>query len=41
MAGIAGARRIDFPGAGHMLNIERPQDFDRAVLDFIGHTGQQ
>lgn len=33
---IPGARRIDFPGAGHFLNLERPAEFERALLEFLG-----
>jgi pimeloyl-ACP methyl ester carboxylesterase len=33
--GIAGAKKVDFPKAGHMLNMEEPEAFNRAVLDFL------
>ena len=32
---IAGARRVVIPGAGHMVNMEKPAEFDRAVLEFL------
>ncbi|MBX3026084.1 alpha/beta fold hydrolase [bacterium] len=34
--GIRGARTVRLAGAGHLSNLERPQDFNRAVLDFLG-----
>jgi len=34
--GIRGARLIRIPGAGHISNMERPQEFNRAVLEFLG-----
>ncbi len=30
-----GARKIVFEGAGHMVNMERPEEFNRAVLEFL------
>ena len=35
-AQIPGAKEIVFPGAGHILNMEQPEEFDRAVLEFLG-----
>lgn len=35
--GIAGARKVVIPGTAHHLNMERPEEFNRAVLDFLGH----
>lgn len=32
---IPGARKLVLPGAGHMANMENPQHFNEAVLDFI------
>lgn len=32
---IAGAKRITIPNAGHMLNIEDPKAFNKAVMDFL------
>jgi len=34
--GIPVARRVVFPGTAHMLNMERPEEFNRVVLDFLG-----
>jgi pimeloyl-ACP methyl ester carboxylesterase len=33
---IPGARKIVFRGAAHMLTMEQPGQFNRAVLDFLG-----
>ena len=33
--GIAGARLVEIPGAGHLANIEAPAAFNRALLDFL------
>jgi pimeloyl-ACP methyl ester carboxylesterase len=33
--GIPHARKIVVPGAGHMVNMERPEELDRAVLAFL------
>jgi pimeloyl-ACP methyl ester carboxylesterase len=33
--GIAGSRTAVIPGAGHMVNLEQPEAFSRAVLDFL------
>ena len=36
MAGfIPGARFSVVPGAGHLLNIEQPEAFNRVLLDFV------
>lgn len=35
MAHLPRAARIDFPGAGHLLNLEAPDRFNRLVLDFL------
>jgi 3-oxoadipate enol-lactonase len=34
-AGIAGARKVVFPGVAHMVPMERPEEFNRAVLEFL------
>lgn len=34
-AGIAGARLVRIPNAGHLPNIEAPEAFDRALLAFV------
>lgn len=33
---IRGARLAHLPGAGHISNMERPHEFNRVVLDFLG-----
>ncbi len=32
---IAGAKRVVIPGAAHHPNVERPQEFNRAVIEFL------
>lgn len=34
-ARIRGARLVRLPGAGHLSNMERPREFNQAVLDFL------
>ena len=34
-AGVPGAKRIVVPGAGHLPFLERPDEFNRLVLDFL------
>jgi pimeloyl-ACP methyl ester carboxylesterase len=34
-AEIAGARHMVIPGAAHMVTMERPAEFNQAVLDFL------
>jgi 3-oxoadipate enol-lactonase len=36
MSGIPGARKAEIPGAAHLPSLERPEEFDRLVLDFLG-----
>lgn len=35
-AGIPDVRKVMIPGTAHMLNMEKPDEFNRAVLDFLG-----
>jgi len=35
-ASAADARKVVVGGAGHMVNLERPEEFDREVLAFLG-----
>jgi pimeloyl-ACP methyl ester carboxylesterase len=35
IAGIPGARKVVFEGAGHLPNIEQPDEFNHVVLDFL------
>jgi len=34
-AGIPGARRVVLPGAGHLAHLEKPDEFNRLVLEFL------
>ncbi len=34
-AGVRGARKVVIPGAGHMVNMEKPDIFNRTVLGFL------
>jgi pimeloyl-ACP methyl ester carboxylesterase len=34
-SGIAGARKVVIPGAAHVLALERPDELNRALLDFL------
>jgi pimeloyl-ACP methyl ester carboxylesterase len=38
-AKIPGSRKVVIPGAGHAANIDQPEAFNRAVLDFLGKSG--
>ena len=35
-AGIKGARQVVIPGATHLIHMDKPKEFDAAVLDFLG-----
>ncbi len=37
--GIPGAERATIAGAAHLPNLERPEEFDRIVLDFLSRHG--
>jgi pimeloyl-ACP methyl ester carboxylesterase len=37
-AAISGSTLVVLPGAGHLCNIEAPEEFSRAVRDFLGDT---
>jgi 3-oxoadipate enol-lactonase len=34
--GIAGAKKVVIPGTAHHLNMEKPEEFNRVVIDFLG-----
>ena len=34
--GIPGAQKVVIPGTAHHLNMEKPAEFNRIVLDFLG-----
>jgi len=40
-ARIPGARTVVIEGAGHIVNMEQPREFNRVVLDFLGSRKQQ
>jgi 3-oxoadipate enol-lactonase len=33
--GIAGAYKVVFPGVAHMIPMERPEEFNRVLLEFL------
>ncbi len=33
--GIPGAKKVIIPGAGHMVNVEKPEEFNNAVIDIL------
>lgn len=35
---ISGSRKIVMPDTGHVINMERPQEFNRIVLDFLAEV---
>jgi pimeloyl-ACP methyl ester carboxylesterase len=35
VASVPGARKILVKGAGHMVNLERPAEFNRVLLEFL------
>lgn len=37
-AGILGARKVTVEGADHVINLRRPQEFDRLVLGFLAEV---
>jgi pimeloyl-ACP methyl ester carboxylesterase len=38
-AGVPGARHVVLPGTGHACNIEDPEAFNNAVIDFLKANG--
>ncbi|MGD8454373.1 MAG: alpha/beta fold hydrolase [Phycisphaerae bacterium] len=41
VAEVPGAQRVDIAGAAHMVNMEKPAEFDQAVLAFLKqHAGE-
>jgi len=34
-AQITGTKKVVIPGAAHMLNMEKPQEFNKVVLEFL------
>jgi 3-oxoadipate enol-lactonase len=39
VAEIGGATRATIAGAAHLPNLEKPEEFDRIVLDFLASCG--
>ena len=39
-AGIPGAERVVLPGTAHLPSMERPADFNRVVLEFLGRLSR-
>ena len=37
-ARVPGARKVTIHGSGHLLNLERPDEFNKLVLDFLGQN---
>lgn len=37
---IPGAKKVVIPGTAHHLNMEKPEEFNRIVLDFLGSLNQ-
>ena len=38
-ATIPGAKKLEIPGAAHLVNVDQPEQFNRAVLDFLSGLG--
>ena len=38
--GIVGVQKVEIKGAGHIVNMEKEEEFNQAVLDFLGHLSQ-
>jgi pimeloyl-ACP methyl ester carboxylesterase len=38
---IAGSRRVIVPQTAHLPNLERPEEFNRLILEFMGELGAQ
>jgi 3-oxoadipate enol-lactonase len=35
VSGISGSRRVVIPGGAHLLHLDKPEEFNRAVLEFL------
>jgi 3-oxoadipate enol-lactonase len=33
---VPGAKRVEIPGVAHMVNMEKPAEFDRVLMEFLG-----
>ncbi len=38
--GIAGAKKVVIPGTAHHLNMEKPEEFNRVVIEFLEQIGR-
>ncbi len=38
--GIAGAKKVVIPGTAHHLNMEKPEEFNRVVIEFLERLGK-
>lgn len=38
---VAGSKKVSIAGAGHMVNVEKPEEFNKAVLGFLGDGKQR
>lgn len=39
-AGITSAEKVVIPGAAHLPNMEKPQEFDQIVVDFLNERAR-
>jgi pimeloyl-ACP methyl ester carboxylesterase len=39
--GVTGSKKVVIKGAGHMVNMERPDEFNKALLEFLGKLAQR
>ena len=37
-AGISGSKKVVIPGGAHIINMDRPKEFNQAVLDFLNRV---
>lgn len=37
---VPGVKKVVVPGAGHMVNIEKPAEFNKAVVEFLGKNAE-
>ena len=37
----SGGRTVVISGAGHMVNMEKPEEFNRAVFEFLNQLGKR
>lgn len=39
-AGITSAKKVVIPGVAHLPNMEKPQEFDQIVVDFLNERAR-